>query len=64
MCWMVRSSWHLLSMGGGSLPVKNEWAKKECPILARARMTSCYLFKKENNYILPPDYFNPLRSLK
>jgi len=45
MCWMVRSSWHLLYMGGGSLLIKKECVKKECPILTRIRVTSCRLFK-------------------
>jgi len=45
MYCMVRSLWHLLPMSGGSLLVKNEWVKKECPILTLARVTSCCLFK-------------------
>jgi len=48
MCWMVRSCWHLLHMGGGSLLIKNKCVKKECPIslwLGLVRVTSCRLFK-------------------
>jgi len=31
-------------MGGGSLLIKKEWVRKECPILTLARETSRRLF--------------------
>lgn len=33
MCWIIKSIWHLLQTGGGSLLIRNWWVKKKSSIL-------------------------------